>query len=103
MNLLLIEDHGDIAANIADYFEARGDNVEYAADGDRGLAMALAGNYDAIVLDLMLPGLDGSSLCRKLRQSGRAQIPILMLTSKDLLADKIEGFEAGADDYLVKP
>jgi DNA-binding response OmpR family regulator len=103
MNLLLIEDHGDIAANIAEYFEARGDTVEYAADGNRGLAMALAGSYDAIVLDLMLPGLDGLSLCRKLRQSGRAQIPILMLTAKDLLADKIEGFDAGADDYLVKP
>jgi DNA-binding response OmpR family regulator len=55
------------------------------------------------VLDLMLPGLDGLSLCRRLRQSGRAGIPILMLTAKDLLADKIEGFEAGADDYLVKP
>jgi DNA-binding response OmpR family regulator len=103
MNLLLIEDHTDIAANIAEYFEARGESVEYAADGDSGLAMALAGNYDAIVLDLMLPGLDGLSLCRRLRQSGRAGVPILMLTAKDLLADKIEGFEAGADDYLVKP
>jgi DNA-binding response OmpR family regulator len=103
MNLLLIEDHGDIAANIAEYFEARGDSVEYAAAGDSGLVMALAGSYDAIVLDLMLPGLDGLSLCRKLRQSGRTRIPILMLTAKDLLADKIEGFEAGADDYLVKP
>jgi DNA-binding response OmpR family regulator len=103
MHLLLIEDHRDIAANIAEYFEARGETVDYAADGDSGLVMALAGNYDAIVLDLMLPGLDGLSLCRRLRQSGRAGIPILMLTAKDLLADKIEGFEAGADDYLVKP
>jgi len=103
MNLLLIEDHRDIADNIAEYFAARGDVVEHAADGDRGLAVALAGNYDAIVLDLMLPGLDGLSLCRHLRQSGRASVPILMLTAKDLLADKIEGFEAGADDYLVKP
>ena len=103
MHLLLIEDHRDIAANIAEYFEARGDTVDYAADGDGGLAMALGGSYDAIVLDLMLPGLDGLSLCRRLRQSGRAGVPILMLTAKDLLADKIEGFEAGADDYLVKP
>lgn len=103
MNLLLIEDHGDIAANIAEYFAARGENVDYAADGDSGLAMALGGSYDAIVLDLMLPGLDGLSVCRKLRQSGHARVPILMLTAKDLLADKIEGFEAGADDYLVKP
>ena len=103
MHLLLIEDHRDIAANIAEYFEARGDTVDYAADGDSGLATALGGNYDAIVLDLMLPGLDGLSLCRKLRQSGRSAVPILMLTAKDLLADKIEGFDAGADDYLVKP
>jgi DNA-binding response OmpR family regulator len=103
MHLLLIEDHRDIAANIAEYFEARGETVDYAADGDSGLVMALAGSYDAIVLDLMLPGLDGLSVCRRLRQSGRAGIPILMLTAKDLLADKIEGFEAGADDYLVKP
>jgi DNA-binding response OmpR family regulator len=103
MHLLLIEDHRDIAANIAEYFEARGDTVDYAAEGNSGLSMALAGNYDAIVLDLMLPGLDGLSLCRRLRQSGRAGVPILMLTAKDLLADKIEGFEAGADDYLVKP
>jgi len=103
MHLLLIEDHRDIAANIAEYFEARGETVDYAADGDSGLAMALAGNYDTIVLDLMLPGLDGLSVCRRLRQSGRAGVPILMLTAKDLLADKIEGFEAGADDYLVKP
>ena len=103
MHLLLIEDHRDIAANIAEYFEARGDTVDYAADGDTGLAMALGGSYEAIVLDLMLPGLDGLSLCRRLRQSGRAGVPILMLTARDLLADKIEGFEAGADDYLVKP
>jgi DNA-binding response OmpR family regulator len=103
MNLLLIEDHGDIAANIAEYFEARGDTVDYAADGNTGLAMALGGSHDALVLDLMLPGLDGLSLCRKLRQAGRTRVPILMLTAKDLVAEKIEGFEAGADDYLVKP
>ena len=68
-----------------------------------GLQKALADPYDAIVLDLLLPGLDGLSLCRQLRHAGRTQVPVLMLTAKDLLADKIEGFEAGADDYLVKP
>jgi DNA-binding response OmpR family regulator len=103
MRLLLIEDHKDIAANIAEYFEARGDVVDYAADGERGLGMALADPYDAIVLDLMLPGLDGLAICRSLRQAGRTRVPVLMLTAKDLLEDKIEGFEAGADDYLVKP
>jgi two-component system OmpR family response regulator len=103
MNLLLIEDHADIAANITEYFEGRGDTVEHVVDGATGLQRALADSYDAIVLDLLLPGLDGLTLCRQLRHAGRTQVPVLMLTAKDLLADKIEGFEAGADDYLVKP
>jgi DNA-binding response OmpR family regulator len=102
MHLLLIEDHKDIAANIAEYFEARGDVVAHALDGESGLAMAQR-DYDAIVLDLMLPGIDGISVCRQLRSSSSARVPILMLTAKDLIADKVEGFEAGADDYLVKP
>ncbi|HWK74398.1 MAG TPA: response regulator transcription factor, partial [Povalibacter sp.] len=93
----------DIAANIADFFEARGDSVAHATDGDNGLQLALEYPYDAIVLDLMLPGMDGLALCRALRQAGHTRVPVLMLTAKDLLADKIEGFEAGADDYLVKP
>ncbi|HKE93258.1 MAG TPA: response regulator transcription factor [Povalibacter sp.] len=103
MHLLLIEDHADIAANIAEFLEARGDTVEHARDGISGLQLALTHSCDAIVLDLMLPGLDGLALCRQLREAGRTQVPVLMLTAKDLLADKIEGFEAGADDYLVKP
>ncbi|HEY4366314.1 MAG TPA: response regulator transcription factor [Steroidobacteraceae bacterium] len=103
MQLLLIEDHHDIAANIAEYFEARGDAIAHALDGETGLRMALENPFDAVILDLMLPGMDGLSVCRSLRQAGRTQVPILMLTAKDLLADKIEGFEAGADDYLVKP
>jgi DNA-binding response OmpR family regulator len=103
MHLLLIEDHHDIAANIAEYFEARGDVVAHASDGEQGLPMALETAFDAVILDLMLPGMDGLSVCRSLRQAGRTRVPILMLTAKDLLADKIEGFEAGADDYLVKP
>jgi DNA-binding response OmpR family regulator len=103
MNLLLVEDHRDIAANITEYFAARGDEVDHAADGNRGLQMALQNEYHAVILDLMLPGMDGLSLCRSLRQTGRTRLPILMLTAKDLLADKIHGFDAGADDYLVKP
>lgn len=103
MHLLLIEDHRDIAANIAEYFEPRGVRVEHAVDGQTGLTQALSGEHDCIVLDLMLPGLDGLTLCRQLRQAGRTRVPVLMLTAKDLLSDKIEGFEAGADDYLVKP
>jgi DNA-binding response OmpR family regulator len=103
MNVLLIEDHKDIAANIAEYFEARGNQVAHAFDGEAGLDMAQRDDYDAIVLDLMLPGIDGLSVCRQLRATNSARVPILMLTAKDLVADKVEGFEAGADDYLVKP
>jgi DNA-binding response OmpR family regulator len=103
MQLLLVEDHHDIAANIAEYFAARGDTVTRADNGRVGLQLALDQAYDAVILDLMLPGLDGLSLCRSLRQAGRTRLPILMLTAKDLLADKIGGFDAGADDYLVKP
>lgn len=103
MRLLLIEDHRDIAANIAEFYEVRGASVHHEVDGAAGLRRALAEPFDAIVLDLMLPGLDGLTLCRQLRQAGRTRVPVLMLTAKDLLEDKIEGFEAGADDYLVKP
>jgi DNA-binding response OmpR family regulator len=103
MRLLLIEDHRDIAANIGEYFETRGVAIDHELDGEGGLQKALAETYDAIVLDLMLPGMDGLSLCRHLRQAGRTRVPVLMLTAKDLLEDKIEGFEAGADDYLIKP
>lgn len=103
MQLLLVEDHHDIAANIAEYFAARGDAVAHTDDGKVGLQMALDNSYDAVILDLMLPGMDGLSLCRNLRRAGRGRLPILMLTAKDLLEDKIGGFGAGADDYLVKP
>lgn len=103
MNVLLIEDHRDIAANIAEYFEARGNAVVHAFDGETGLGLAQRNEYDAIVLDLMLPGIDGISVCRRLRADQGTRVPILMLTAKDLVADKVEGFEAGADDYLVKP
>src|ERR1044072_7673108 len=103
MNLLLIEDHADIAANITEFFEGRGDAVEHVADGATGLQRALADPFDAIVLDLLLPGLDGLTRARQLGQAGRPQVPFLMLRAKDRLADKIEGFEPGADDYLVKP
>jgi DNA-binding response OmpR family regulator len=103
MRFLVVEDHADIAANIAEYFEARGVEVDCEADGQSGLQRATTDSYDAIVLDLLLPGLDGLSLCRQLRLAGRTRVPVLMLTAKDLLTDKIEGFEAGADDYLVKP
>lgn len=103
MRILLVEDHHDIAENISDYFASRGDTVTHASDGLQGLKLARNNAYDVVVLDVMLPGMDGLELCRRLRGDVALQTPILMLTAKDLLSDKVTGFDVGADDYLVKP
>src|SRR5512135_3648300 len=102
MNILLIEDNRDLALNVFDYFEAKGHTLDLAADGLSGLHLAASNSYDVIILDLMLPGIDGLTLCRRLREGGR-HTPVLMLTARDSLDDKIAGLEAGADDYVVKP
>ena len=102
-NLLLIEDHHDIADMVGGYLEARGFALDYAADGVTGLHLAVVNDYDAIILDLMLPGLDGLSVCRKLREEAGRATPLLMLTARDTQQDKITGLDSGADDYLVKP
>lgn len=103
MRILVIEDNRDIAANLGDYLEDRGHAVDYAADGVTGLHLAVVNEFDAIVLDLNLPGMDGLEVCRKLRNEGRKQTPVLMLTARDSLDNKLAGFDSGADDYLVKP
>src|SRR5512147_1052272 len=103
MRILVVEDNRDIAANLGDYLEDRGHTVDYAADGITGLHLAVVNDFDAIVLDLNLPGMDGLEVCRKLRAEGRKQTPVLMLTARDSLDNKLAGFESGADDYLVKP
>ncbi len=100
--VLVIEDQHDIAANIWDFLERRGYEVDHAADGTSGLQLAMHGRFDAIVLDLGLPRLDGLELCRRLREAGDGT-PILMLTARDTLDDKLRGFAEGADDYMVKP
>ena len=103
MRILVVEDNRDILANIADYLDLKGYLVDCAQDGLRGLQLATSQPYDLIVLDIMLPGLDGYQLCRRLRQEARLETPIIMLTARDLLEDRLQGFDAGADDYLVKP
>jgi len=103
MRILVIEDHRDIAENIGDYLAPKGHTLDYAGDGITGLHLAVTNEYDVIVLDLMLPAMDGITLCRKLRQEGKKETPVLMLTARDQLDNKVEGFQAGADDYLVKP
>lgn len=102
MNILLVEDNRDLATNMFDYFEARGHTMDLACDGISGLHFASTNQYDVLVLDLMLPGMDGLTLSRRLREAG-IHVPILMLTARDSLNDKIDGFEGGADDYVVKP
>ncbi|MFK7956484.1 MAG: response regulator transcription factor [Lysobacterales bacterium] len=103
MKILIIEDNPDIAANIGDYLEDRNHVVDFAGDGVTGLHLAVVNEFDAIVLDLMLPGMDGLDVCRKLREEARKNTPILMLTARDALEQKLEGFQTGADDYMVKP
>ena len=103
MRVLVVEDNIDIAENIADYLEAQGHVTDYAMDGIGGLHLALTQNFDVIVLDIMLPVMDGLTFCQKLRKEGRKQTPVLMLTARDTLDDKLAGFESGTDDYLVKP
>jgi DNA-binding response OmpR family regulator len=102
-SVLLIEDNADIAEMVGSYLESSGYRVDYAADGVTGLHLAVVNDFDVIVLDLMLPGMDGLTLCRKLRGDARNQTPLLMLTARDTQQDKIDGLDAGADDYLVKP
>jgi len=103
MKILLIEDDADIASNIGQYFEDKGYGMDFAYSGNHGLQLALAQNFDLIILDLMLPGKDGIKVCREYREASSRDTPILMLTARDTLDDKIDGFSAGTDDYLIKP
>ena len=103
MRVLIIEDNPDIAANLGDYLEDHGHTVDFAGDGITGLHLAVVNDFDAIGLDLALPGMDGLEVCRKLRADAGKDTPVLMLTARDRLEDKLAGFDTGADDYLVKP
>ena len=103
IRLLIIEDNPAIVENMTDFLESKGYVLDFAMDGIGGLHLALTQEYDVIVLDLMLPGMDGITLCRKLRREADKQVPVIMLTARDTLDDKLLGFESGADDYLVKP
>lgn len=103
VRLLVVEDNRDICDNIAGYLEKHSYVMDFAYDGISAMYLALTQPFDVIVLDLMLPGMDGLSFCHKLRLEAKLQTPVLMLTARDTLDDKLKGFAAGADDYLVKP
>lgn len=101
-SVLLVEDDRDLAASIADYLALENIECDHAYHGQAGLLLAEENSYDVILLDLMLPKLDGLSVCIRLRDQG-IDTPILMLTARDTLQDKLAGFNAGTDDFLVKP
>ena len=99
--VLLVEDDTRLAAHTAEYLQDHDFRVEIAADGELGLARALSGEHDVVLLDLMLPRLDGLAVCKALRQ--RSAVPVLMLSARSEEIDRILGLELGADDYLAKP
>jgi DNA-binding response OmpR family regulator len=103
LSILIIEDNAQLAANIYDFLEACGHSLDAAPDGVSGLNLAATKDYDAIVLDWNLPRMDGLTVLRRLRVHEKKTVPVVMLTARDQLADKIDGFESGVDDYLVKP
>jgi len=101
--VLIVEDHQALAQTIADHLEMADFIVDFAADGLTGLHLAVTNPYDAIILDVMLPGIDGFSICDKIRKDAKSDVPIIMLTARDQIGDKLKGFHNGADDYLSKP
>ena len=101
MRLLVVEDEPDLLRAVWSYLTDDGYAVDMATDGQEGLTKALAWDYDAIVLDVMLPRLDGWGVLSQLRQTKKT--PVLMLTARDALADRVRGLDSGADDYVVKP
>jgi DNA-binding response OmpR family regulator len=103
MHVLIVEDHAALARNLAEALERLGHTADFASDGEGGLRLALELDFDVIILDLSLPRMDGLEMCRRLREAHPRRVPVLMLTARDTLRHKLDGFANGADDYLVKP
>lgn len=102
MHILVVDDNQDLAANIIDFLTLKNCTLDYAANGKQALAITREQLFDAIVLDITMPGIDGLDVCRQLRAE-QQKTPILFLTARDTVDDKVEGFDAGGDDYLIKP
>lgn len=103
IRVLIVEDNQDITANLYAFLEPLGYQIDCAANGLAGLKLAIKNSYDVMVLDIMLPGMDGLAVCKSLRERHARALPILMLTARDTVADRVSGLDCGADDYLVKP
>lgn len=102
MRILIVEDDGDLAAAMAEYLELQGCQCDFAYNGRSGLELAQQQSFDVIILDLMLPKMNGINVCKQLRDQG-GHTPILMLTACDTSEEQLQGFRAGIDDYVVKP
>jgi two-component system, OmpR family, copper resistance phosphate regulon response regulator CusR len=102
MKILIVEDDPDISAFVREGLDEAGYFTTVCRDGERALRLALSGSFSLVLLDIMLPSMDGMMVCSRIRQAGLT-VPILMLTARDALPDRVGGLEAGADDYLVKP
>jgi DNA-binding response OmpR family regulator len=103
VEVLIVEDNEDLIENLYSFLEPRGYQLDCGRSGYAGLALVADNTYDAIILDVMLPGIDGYSLCKKIRHELRVKTPVLMLTAKDSIENRVQGFDSGADDYLIKP
>jgi DNA-binding response OmpR family regulator len=101
--VLIVEDDRDLARNLADFLQMQGYVTDYASDAHSAMHLLGGNDYDLIVLDLMLPGQDGLTLCRRVRTELHSRVPIVMLTAKDEIDTKVSAFDIGADDYVVKP
>jgi DNA-binding response OmpR family regulator len=102
MKILLVEDQKKIVSFICSGLRSEGHTIDTALDGAEGLFLAEENNYDLLIIDVLLPGLDGRTLCQKLRKAGQ-DTPIIMLSALDSVEDRVKGLDAGADDYLTKP
>lgn len=103
LRLLIVEDQTDLAENLFEFLGEDRYTLDFAADGLTALHLLATQSYDVIVLDLMLPGVNGYDICRRIRQDLQCQTPVILMTALSALTDKEKGFDCGADDYLVKP
>ncbi len=103
LSILVVEDQEAIALNVGEYLESKGHILDFAINGTHGLELALSNPYDLVILDVMLPEMDGLEVCHNIRNKAPRHIPVLMLTARDTVSDKVAGFQNGADDYLTKP
>lgn len=103
LTVLFVEDHKALADNLAEFFDREPYVTDFAKDGLTALHLLATQHYDVVVLDLMLPGINGLKICEQVRKQLQSNVPIIMLTALDAIEDKLSGFSAGADDYLAKP